>query len=51
MPTTGSVLLGQAREEPIPPLVADRFWHIGQQPLMLPGWLPVIFLWEAHAFN
>jgi hypothetical protein len=30
-------MLGEAREEHIPPLIADRLRHVSQQPLTLPG--------------
>jgi hypothetical protein len=30
-------VLGEPREEDIPPLVADRFRHVSQQPLTIPA--------------
>jgi hypothetical protein len=41
-------MLGKAREEHIPPLVADGFRHVGQQPLTLPGGCPAVLLQELH---
>jgi hypothetical protein len=41
-------VLGEAREEHIPPLVADRLRHVSQQPLALSGLLLVVLLEELH---
>ena len=48
LPVSHRQVLGETREEHIPPLVADRLRRVGQQSLTHPGRLPVVLLQELN---